>query len=464
MRIVFLESDPMWIHGLPNGFRDTGHDILISGPITEENLQHIALTFQPELIITMGWGPENSSLKKQRLIREFAKSSQVPHIYWATEDPTHTQSFTIPFLKTVQPDFVFTICHKNVEYYKSLGIYAAHLDFGFHPTVHYRTESMEIYKGNIAVVANAYPNRLDMYPKHYRRESLRILIKPLLKAGIRVDFYGRHWDKMYTLLGVEIPKEWIHGYLPYIEANKVYSSNDIVIGLQNSLTQVTQRTYEILGSGGFLLTNNTPEINRLFKANRDLVVSSSPIETLELVKYYLNNPEKRKIIQTQGQADANDHTYCQRAKYIMNTLNEQGIFSGKKSEYNLDLMQATSFISGDWEFYTARNGDTLWKISRIFNTTIKQIMELNELDSDKLEAGQLLKIRKSKDANLVKVIDKINCYTAPSENNNINYTVKKGDTLLAISEKLGLSVDEIIKLNRLSSDIIYIGQVLKIKL
>ena len=81
---------------------------------------------------------------------------------------------------------------------------------------------------------------------------------------------GRYWDEMDHIIGRKIPDEWIHGYLPYTEANKVYSSADIVLGVQNHLTQVTQRTYEVLGSGGILLTNDTPEIRRLFQPGKIL--------------------------------------------------------------------------------------------------------------------------------------------------------------------------------------------------
>ncbi|MCY8281393.1 hypothetical protein, partial [Bacillus inaquosorum] len=30
MKILFLESHPMWLYGLPNGFRETGHTVMIS--------------------------------------------------------------------------------------------------------------------------------------------------------------------------------------------------------------------------------------------------------------------------------------------------------------------------------------------------------------------------------------------------------------------------------------------------
>lgn len=324
-RILFLESSPIWIFGLPNGFRDCGYEVRISGVLTKEKLSVLLSNFKPELIITVGWGPENSSIEKQKMIHEQVRKQGVPHIYWATEDPTHTESFTLPFLKIVQPDFVFTICYSIVNYYKTLGIKAAHLDFGYHTRVNYPTEFVDTYCNKISVVANAYPNVLKKYPKHFRHHSLYTLITPLLKANQRVDFYGRDWDKMNPFIKKNIPCEWIHGYLPYKMANKVYRSSDIIIGLQNHTTQMTQRTYEILASGGFLLTHDTPEVRRHFIPGRDLVVSSSPEETFEQVKYYLKYPEKRQKIQKQGLLSVEKHSYRHRAKYIMDVLKQENI-------------------------------------------------------------------------------------------------------------------------------------------
>ncbi|KYH34265.1 putative peptidoglycan endopeptidase LytE precursor [Clostridium tepidiprofundi DSM 19306] len=53
------------------------------------------------------------------------------------------------------------------------------------------------------------------------------------------------------------------------------------------------------------------------------------------------------------------------------------------------------------------------------------------------------------------------------ENRNKNldidiYTVKEGDTLLSISQKYGITVDELKRLNNLSSDIIYLNQILRV--
>jgi len=101
--------------------------------------------------------------------------------------------------------------------------------------------------------------------------------------------------------------------------------------------------------------------------------------------------------------------------------------------------------------YTVKSGDTLWSISKnLLNSgsEYNKIKNLNNLDSDTIYVGQILKIP---DLN--------------NNNNYINYEVKSGDTLWGISEKFlnsGSEYNKIKSLNNLESDIIYTGQVLKI--
>lgn len=440
MRILFLESHPMWIHGLPNGFRDAGHQVMISGPLTEKKLVDILVEFQPNLIVSMGWGPENTMLQKQDWMAKHVKGSGIPHIYWATEDPTHALTFTLPFLRRVQPDFVFTICLKNAELYNELGIKAAHLDFGYHRVVHQSTAVCSEYSCTIAVVANAYANKLTMYPEHFRHKSLKILIAPLLDKNIRVDFYGNSWGEMQNILGRDIPQEMIHGPVAYTDANKVYSSCPIILGIQNHLTQLTQRTYEILGSGGFLLTNNTPEINRLFKAGQDLAVTDSPEETLRLVEYYLAHPDERKAIQEQGQIAVAKYSYKNRAEYIVETLESHGIFAGSMSNYHIGAIETLLSQTNNEEVYRVINGDTLWSLSRRFNIPLEQLKNINGLNTDVIFAGQILNVKKY-----------------------LLYNVSRGDTLWGIGQKFGTSIEEIKGLNDIDSDAIQVGQLLKVK-
>jgi spore maturation protein CgeB len=328
MRILFLENNPRWINGLPNGFIDAGHDIKILAPLTKDDILESLSNFNPNLIISLGWTSQNTKEKIQ-WIRKYVKPSNIPYVYWATEDPGYTQLFTLPFIQKTQPDFVFTICHKRIDYYRKLGIKAAHLDFGYHESIHHHTKCESKYKTNIAVVANAYPDFLKTHPNHFRLKSIKTLIVPVLKEKIPINIWGNDWDKMNSILEYDIPKECIRGYLPYTKANKVYSSADIVIGIQNHEIhhQLCQRTYEILGSKGFLLTSNTPGVKDLFKHGHDLITSSSPEETVKLIHYYLKNSDEREKIRINGKKTATNHSYKHRAEYIIRILKKEGILS-----------------------------------------------------------------------------------------------------------------------------------------
>lgn len=328
---VFALCSTDWIYTLPVGFKEAGYEVEKSGSISEEKLIAQLNKFKPDFIISMGW-TEDQSIERQLIAKKVSKATKTPHVYWSVEDPAHTSSFSLPFLKRVQPDFVFSICRETVEAYKKIGIKSAYLDFGYNSLIHHPTEPKKQYKYSIALVANAYVDLLQNYPDHYRYQSSKNLITPLLKEGIRIDFWGSEWEKGKSILGYDIPKEWIHGELPYLDTNKVYNSSDIIIGLQNYDNMVTQRTYEILAAGGFLLTSDNFAVRNSFKVGKDLITSSSPEETVTLVKYYLKNEAERKNIARRAPNAVIGNSYRERAEYIIDVLYREGVLMGK-AEY-----------------------------------------------------------------------------------------------------------------------------------
>ena len=95
--------------------------------------------------------------------------------------------------------------------------------------------------------------------------------------------------------------------------------------------------------------------------------------------------------------------------------------------------------------YTVKSGDSLYKIANQFNTTVDAIKSLNNLTSNNLSIGQSLKIP-----------------TTKATNNYLNYTVRSGDNLYSIASRYNTTVNIIKNLNNLTSNNLSIGQVLKI--
>lgn len=190
-------------------------------------------------------------------------------------------------------------------------------------------------------------------------------------------------------MGSDIPTNWIHGYLDYRDANKVYSSAKIVIGLQNSSKQLTMRTFEILGSGGVLLTTDTPAVREKFTPGQDLIVSSGRTETVTKIQEYLKNDIERQQIRENGQKAVQNHSYRNRAKRILEVLENRGVLR----EIG-DITHYSEFLNQIYEIYKISQEDTLAKIANRFNVPIEQLIELNNLSSDKIYAGQIIKIKK----------------------------------------------------------------------
>ena len=94
--------------------------------------------------------------------------------------------------------------------------------------------------------------------------------------------------------------------------------------------------------------------------------------------------------------------------------------------------------------YVVRAGDTLWLLSQRYGTTVAELKRLNNLTSDELSIGQILRIPTGQ---------------TPSY---FEYTVRAGDTLWLLSKRYGTTVEAIKSLNGLTGNLLNIGQVLLI--
>lgn len=109
--------------------------------------------------------------------------------------------------------------------------------------------------------------------------------------------------------------------------------------------------------------------------------------------------------------------------------------------------------------YTVKSGDTLSGIANQYNTTVNQIVSLNQLSNPNLiYVGQVLKLKNSQTTNSSSSSSSSTATTTVG-----TYTVKAGDTLSAIASRYSTSSSTLASLNSLSNpNLIYVGQVLKV--
>ncbi|MED4226517.1 glycosyltransferase [Neobacillus cucumis] len=318
LKILFIEAAKQYLLGLPSGFEKSGCTVKILTDIQEEELEKTLKEFKPDLAVTAGWTKIHTRVKLQ-LLHRLLKKYGVKHAYWATEDPRWREKWSLYYIETTHPDYIFTIDRDSVPYYQNLGYSAHHLTWACNPDFHKPGNKQEQYSCDIAVVATA-----GVTWSSYRKDSVQILLQPLLEKGYNVKIWGNRWEKVDpTIIGFDVPSKFLKQKLPYTETNDVYSTAKIVLGFQNTFTELNSRTFEVLASQGFLLTPHTPAVEELFIPKKHLVCSSSPKETLKLVDYYLTHEDERKSIAKLGQKEVySKHTYTHRAKEILKVVSK----------------------------------------------------------------------------------------------------------------------------------------------
>ena len=146
-----------------------------------------------------------------------------------------------------------------------------------------------------------------------------------------------------------------------------------------------------------------------------------------------------------------DNLYAIAGKYgtTVNELKALNNLTTNTLQIGQVLKVPTNTVSTESNTYTVKSGDSLWSISRKYNTTVNNLKTLNNLTSDILSIGQVLRVPSSETGTM-------------ETTNNQTYTVKAGDSLWGISRKYNTTVNNLKTLNNLKSDILSIGQTLLI--
>ena len=215
-----------------------------------------------------------------------------------------------------------------------------------------------------------------------------------------------------------------------IYVNKVYQKrdeNDTSKDSDNLLKNTNTET--IIISYGYI--NNNDDINNVI--NNYERYAESVVKAIS--DYY--GVDYNKTFDNEYIVKKGDSLWSISNKYGI-TVNDLKQYNNLKTNI-ISVGQVLKIPKISNDYYIVKKGDSLYSISKKFNTSVNDIKSLNNLTSNLLSINQKLLI--------------------PNTN---TYTVVKGDSLWSISKKFNNTVDSIKSKNNLKSNIINIGQVLLI--
>ena len=98
------------------------------------------------------------------------------------------------------------------------------------------------------------------------------------------------------------------------------------------------------------------------------------------------------------------------------------------------------------------SGDTLWSVAQQRNTSVEKLEQLNNnVNPYSLQVGMQLQVPDN------------NNQGTTQNNNTKSIIVKSGDTLSALAVQYDTTVENLMSINHLTSDVIYVGQVLQLQ-
>lgn len=137
--------------------------------------------------------------------------------------------------------------------------------------------------------------------------------------------------------------------------------------------------------------------------------------------------------------------------YVDNS-NDASRIKSKYLDYAEAVVRAIALYTGTnyvplsgANYYVVKKGDSLWKIATSYGISVDELKKANNLTSNNLDIGQLLFIPRE---------DK--------EETGVVYVVKAGDSLWKIANSYGISVSDLKTANNLSNNVLSIGQQIKI--
>lgn len=236
----------------------------------------------------------------------------------------------------------------------------------------------------------------------------------------------------------------------------------------NNLTSNTIRVGQVLKISAETLSATTSEFRKVTAS--ELNVRKGPGTGFSIITS-IKKDTKVEVLATESNGwmkiKTDSKTGYVNGKYLSAPIKES---SSSTNSTNTNITTNT--------YHTVVSGDTLWGLSVKYDTTVDELKKMNNLTNNTLHIGQKLIIKQTttsgstsnSGSNTSGSTSNSGSNPSGSTSNNesssntttTTYTVVSGDTLFAIAKKHNMSVDQLKTLNNLTSNVIYVGQKLKV--
>ena len=224
-------------------------------------------------------------------------------------------------------------------------------------------------------------------------------------------------DILYNLFLSKYDVLLLDNNLSQEEKNNVINNNNNFFLLSNKINNINN--IEIiypLNSTDILAKELNDSLSKITTVSKYYQLRYPNITNLDYYEIFRNIKNNKAIIIKYGSNDLNNETIPKTIyQTISNYLNEENI-------------------------YIVKSGDSLYSIARKYSTTVDELKKINNLTSNILSINQKLII------------------PFMEEETNNTYIVKSGDSLYSIAKRYNTTVDELKRINNLTSNLLSINQ------
>lgn len=177
-------------------------------------------------------------------------------------------------------------------------------------------------------------NRLITFAGNPAYESREKLLAHLIYNFGRINIFCRSYDfykSLDEIAGAKLLKgEYLdlykNSYCGYVENRKelaaVYSGSKINIDMEHPGKQsINYRFFEVLASGGFVISPNFSETAFNFEEGKEYESYSSAVDLVDKINFYLNNSDISQSIALRGRRNAaSNHSFHDRLKKVLKVV------------------------------------------------------------------------------------------------------------------------------------------------